>query len=56
MKEIKQIIIAYDTAISQQKNVALATVVHIEGSAYRAPGARMLIRDDGSFTGAISGG
>lgn len=56
MKEIKQIITAYDTAISQQKNVALATVVHIEGSAYRAPGARMLIRDDGSFTGAISGG
>jgi xanthine/CO dehydrogenase XdhC/CoxF family maturation factor/CTP:molybdopterin cytidylyltransferase MocA len=56
MKEIKQIITAYDTAVSQQKNVALATVVHIEGSTYRAPGARMLIRDDGSFTGAISGG
>ncbi|MET0466664.1 MAG: XdhC family protein [Chitinophagaceae bacterium] len=56
MKEIKQIIAAYDTAISQQKNVVLATVVHIEGSAYRAPGARMLIREDGFFTGAISGG
>jgi xanthine/CO dehydrogenase XdhC/CoxF family maturation factor/CTP:molybdopterin cytidylyltransferase MocA len=56
MKEIKQIIAAYDTAISQQKSVVLATVVHIEGSAYRAPGARMLIREDGFFTGAISGG
>ena len=26
---------------------ALATVVHVEGSAYRRPGARMLIRGDG---------
>ena len=35
----------------------LATVVHVEGSAYRRPGARMLISADGSRRiGTISGG
>jgi xanthine dehydrogenase accessory factor len=36
--------------------MALATVVHVEGSSYRKPGARMLITSDGVLTGAISGG
>ena len=35
---------------------ALATVVEVLGSAYRRPGARMLVTDDGQLTGAISGG
>ncbi len=35
---------------------ALATVVRIEGSAYRRPGARLLIADDGSMSGGVSGG
>lgn len=43
-------------ATAQQKRAVLATVVHIEGSAYRAPGARMLITEDGMLTGAVSGG
>ena len=34
----------------------LATVVHVRGSAYRRPGARMLILEDGSRVGTISGG
>ncbi len=34
----------------------LATVVHVRGSAYRRPGARMLIDRDGSRLGTISGG
>lgn len=37
-------------------SAALATVVHVQGSAYRRPGARMLIRADGSRVGSISGG
>ena len=37
-------------------NAALATVVHVQGSAYRRPGARMLIRPDGTRVGSISGG
>jgi len=56
MKEIKDIIRAYDTAIKQGKQTALATVVLVEGSAYRRAGARMLITEDGELTGAISGG
>ena len=56
MKEIRDIIKAYDEACLQKKEVALATVVHVEGSSYRRPGARMLIREDGQLTGAISGG
>ena len=56
MKEIKEIIKAFDKAQLEGKQTALATVVHVEGSSYRSPGARMLITEDGELTGAISGG
>lgn len=56
MKEIKDIITAYDIAQAAGKKTALATVVHVEGSSYRRPGARMLVTEDGMLTGAISGG
>lgn len=56
VKEIRDIIKAYDTAQRAGKQTALATVVHVEGSSYRRPGARMLITEDGELTGAISGG
>lgn len=56
MKEIRNIIKAYEEAQKQGKQAALATVVHVDGSSYRRPGARMLITDDGQLTGAISGG
>ena len=56
MKELKDIINAYDKAAKEAKQTALATVVHLDGSAYRRPGARMLVTEDGKLTGAISGG
>jgi xanthine dehydrogenase accessory factor len=56
MKELKDIILAYDKAVAQNKKTALATVVKVEGSSYRRPGARMLVTEDGELTGAISGG
>jgi len=56
MKEILDIIAAYTIASREGKRMALATVVHVEGSSYRRPGARMLVTDDGMLTGAISGG
>lgn len=56
MKELKDIIAAYQKAIARQLRMALATVVHVEGSSYRRPGARMLVTEEGEYTGAISGG
>lgn len=56
MKEIRNIIAAGEKALLEGKQVALATVVHVEGSSYRRPGARMLITEEGTLTGAISGG
>ena len=56
MKELKEIVKAYDAAVQLGKNVALASVVHLDGSSYRRPGARMLVSDEGELTGAISGG
>jgi xanthine dehydrogenase accessory factor len=56
MKEIIDIVKAYDKAVKSDKKTALATVVLVEGSAYRKAGARMLITEDGELTGAISGG
>lgn len=56
MKEIEDIIIAYQKAVDHKLQTALATVVLVEGSSYRRPGARMLITENGQLTGAISGG
>jgi xanthine/CO dehydrogenase XdhC/CoxF family maturation factor len=56
LKELHEIIKAYDLACQAGKQTALATVVHVDGSSYRRPGARMLVDDEGLLTGAISGG
>ncbi len=56
MKELNDIVLAYDKALLQNKKTALATVVMVDGSSYRRPGARMLVTEDGEITGAISGG
>lgn len=56
MKEIEDIVASYKKASAAGKKTALATVVHVEGSSYRRPGARMLVTEDGELTGAISGG
>ncbi len=56
MKEIKAIIEAYNQVDISATRAALATVVRVEGSSYRRTGARMLITDDGTWVGGISGG
>lgn len=56
MKEIIDIVKAYNIAVNEGMKTALATVVLVEGSAYRRAGARMLITENGQLTGAISGG
>lgn len=47
----------FDFARSHRgRRLALATLVAREGSSYRQPGARMLIGEDRSFCGSLSGG
>ena len=56
MKEQKSIVEAYEKIDLAKRKVVLATVVKVRGSSYRSPGARMLITDDGTWVGSISGG
>jgi xanthine dehydrogenase accessory factor len=54
--EFQQIVRAYRETDFSGRQGALATVARVAGSAYRRPGARMFITDDGRWTGAVSGG
>lgn len=54
--ELKKIVKAFQAAQSRQLTAVLATVVHLIGSSYRKPGVRMLILEDGTMVGAVSGG
>ncbi|UIR56849.1 XdhC family protein [Sphingobacterium sp. SRCM116780] len=56
MNELCAIIEAYQEAEQANIKAVLATVVKVEGSSYRMPGARMLVTEFGEMTGAISGG
>lgn len=56
MKEIRDIVRRYEEWQAQGHNMVLATVVRVDGSAYRKPGARMLVCSDGNYEGGISGG
>jgi xanthine/CO dehydrogenase XdhC/CoxF family maturation factor len=56
MKELQKIVNEALRARASGRAAALATVVGIEGSAYRLPGARMLIVDGKWIAGSISGG
>jgi xanthine/CO dehydrogenase XdhC/CoxF family maturation factor len=52
MRERRQILDLYHRG----EAIALVTLVRVEGSSYRKPGARLLIAADGEYAGAISGG
>lgn len=56
MKDLLTLLQEADRLTSAGEACALATVVRVNGSAYRRPGARMLIAADGQTTGTISGG
>lgn len=56
MNETRALVEAFDAASARGERCALATVVSVEGSSYRRPGARMLVRGDGASTGTISAG
>jgi xanthine/CO dehydrogenase XdhC/CoxF family maturation factor len=56
MSDLYALLDALDQANSTKIDAVLATVVKVEGSAYRRPGARMLIPLFGKSVGTISGG
>ena len=56
MNEVRAIVEAFDVAKKRGERCALATVVSVEGSSYRRPGARMLVCEGGETTGTISAG
>lgn len=53
--ELKQIFNAFLEKKGSEKAV-LASVVDLEGSSYRRPGVRMLLWENGTMVGAVSGG
>lgn len=56
MRELREILDAFHELTERGETAVLASLVHASGSTYRRPGARMLIRADGSFLGLLSGG
>ncbi len=54
--ELTRIVRELDDAGRAGMSAALATVVSISGSAYRRPGARLFVREDGVVAGGVSGG
>lgn len=56
MKELQDIVVAFEAIIRRAQRAALATVVQTLGSVYRRAGARMLIMEADQRVGSISGG
>jgi xanthine/CO dehydrogenase XdhC/CoxF family maturation factor len=55
MNEAQNIVAAF-RRLKRGERAALATIVSVEGSSYRRPGARMLITESGETTGVLSAG
>jgi xanthine dehydrogenase accessory factor len=53
MNEVDELVQAFDAATMRGERSALATVVSVDGSSYRRPGARMLVSETGASTGTI---
>ena len=56
MKELTEIVAAWDAVRAEGREALLATVVGVSGSTYRRPGARMLLSREGRLAGSVSGG
>jgi len=55
-KETAEVVSRLTELAAAGQRAALATVVHIVGSAYRRPGAKFLIEEAGGTLGSVSGG
>lgn len=56
MKELTEIVNAWESLCRAGQEAVLATVVQVSGSTYRRPGARMLLTPQGRLAGSVSGG
>ncbi len=56
MKEILEIVAAWEALCAEGRDALLATVVRVSGSTYRRPGARMLLASGRRLAGSVSGG
>lgn len=55
-QETASVVAEMQRLLADGRRCALATLVKLEGSSYRRPGAKLLIREDGSLLGNVSGG
>ena len=55
MRELQEIINHYNKK-DPQLRCAIVCIIQVNGSSYRKPGARILLFENGEFTGSISGG
>jgi xanthine dehydrogenase accessory factor len=56
MYELLKLINFADAKAKENKKLALATIIHTIGSSYRKQGTQMIIAEDLSYEGALSGG
>src|SRR5258707_4935112 len=56
MQNLRQILAAAERLTSTGGEGVIATVVKVEGSTYRRPGARLLVTRGGEWVGGVSGG
>lgn len=56
MDELQQVMATAAEEDAAGRPWALATIVDVSGSTYRRPGARLVVRDDNSWVGNLSGG
>jgi xanthine dehydrogenase accessory factor len=56
LAEAERLVELWERAKTRGEELYLATLVHVQGSSYRKPGARMLVSSTGERAGTISGG
>jgi len=56
VSEITDVLQAIESLSASGERMALATIVAVNGSTYRRPGARLLVPEEGDLVGNISGG
>jgi xanthine dehydrogenase accessory factor len=56
MSELTEVLSAIESLSARGQRLGLATIVSVDGSTYRRPGARLLVPEEGELVGNISGG